>query len=109
MAGVTQDRDPAVAALHAGAMVVDGTCSGDWWQEHFGDWLTGGACACVVSMAAWESCRETVGLLGEMYRFIREHDELVLATSVQDIRDAKRDGRLAVVLHFQGTHPFEYD
>lgn len=101
---------PANAAeLHAEAIVVDGTCPGVWWRDQFATWLAGGTTACVVTVAAWESCRETIGLLGEMYRLIRDRDELVLATSVQQIRDAKRDGKLAAVLHFQGTQPLEYD
>lgn len=34
-------------------------------------------------------------------------DELVIATTVEQIRDAKRDGRVAVVLSFEGAGPIE--
>jgi membrane dipeptidase len=97
------------AAVHAGAMVIDGTCPVEWWQENRDLWRRGGTSACVVTVAAWESCRDTVGLIAEMYRRIEADDGLVLATDAAHIRDAKRDGRLAVVLQFQGTHPLEYD
>lgn len=96
-------------AAHSDAIVIDGTCPGEHWREAFSSWPSGGASACVVSVAAWESCRETMDRLGEMFRMVRESDELRLATSTADIRTAKRDGKLAVVLHFQGTCPFEYD
>lgn len=96
-------------AVHAAAVVIDGTCPGEHWQESYSAWTAGGTTACVVSVAAWESCRETVAILGQFHRLIRERDELVLATGTEDIRAAKRDGKLAVILHFQGTHPFEYD
>jgi membrane dipeptidase len=96
-------------AVHSGAFVIDGTCPGEHWREAFPAWASGGACACVVSVAGWESCRETMDLLGQIFRLVRERDELCLATKTADIRAAKRDGKLAIVLHFQGTGPFEYD
>ncbi len=105
--------DPHLAAdalaLHSSTIVIDGTCPGEHWSEAFSSWVAGGASACVVSVAAWESCRETMGLIAEAYRTVREHDSLCLATDTAGIRAAKRDGKLAAVLHFQGTHPFEYD
>jgi len=42
---------------HSGALVIDGTCPGEHWREAFPSWIAGGASACVVSVAAWESCR----------------------------------------------------
>src|SRR5690242_21588917 len=47
--------------------------------------------------------------LGDIFRMVRESNNLCLATATTDIRAAKRDGKLAIVLHFQGTCPFEYD
>jgi membrane dipeptidase len=96
-------------AVHSEAVVIDGTCPGEHWSETFSSWISGGASACVVSVAAWESCRETMDRLGDAFRVVRESDELCLATKAADIRAAKRDGKLAAVLHFQGTGPFEYD
>ncbi len=94
---------------HSDAIVIDGTCPGEHWKETFSFWTAGGASACVVSVAAWESCRETMDRIGEVLRLVREKDELSLATGTADIRAAKRDGKLAAILHFQGTCPFEYD
>nr|WP_246211392.1 membrane dipeptidase [Phytoactinopolyspora alkaliphila] len=79
-------------------------------MEKLATWRTGGTTCCVVTFVAFESCREAVSLLGRAHRFIRERpDELVQVTSVEQIRQAKRDGRLAVVSQFQGTHALEYD
>ena len=96
-------------AVHSEAIVIDGTCPGEHWRDAFSSWIAGGASACVVSVAGWESCRETMGVLGDTFRMIRDKDELLLAADTAGIRAAKRDGKLAVVLHFQGTGPFEYD
>lgn len=96
-------------AVHSEAIVIDGTCPGEHWNEAFPSWLAGGASACVVSVASWESCRETMDRVGEIFRLVRDSDQLRLVTRTADIRAAKRDGKLGVVLHFQGTCPFEYD
>ncbi|TDC10341.1 membrane dipeptidase [Nonomuraea longispora] len=97
-------------ALHDSAIVVDGTCPGYHWRERLQTWIDGGATCCVVSFVAFEDCRRAVSLLAEAFRYLRERpDRLVLATSAEQIRQAKRDGRLAVVLHFQGTHALEYE
>jgi membrane dipeptidase len=105
--------DPAQAAdtlsAQSDAIVIDGTCPGEHWQEAYSSWSSGGASACVVSVAGWESCRETMDRISEVYQLVRETDELCLATEAAGIRAAKRDGKLAAVLHFQGTGPFEYD
>ena len=45
---------------------------------------------------------------GEIYHFIEQHSEdLVLAKSVADIYQAKKDGKIALVLGIQGTDYFE--
>jgi membrane dipeptidase len=111
-ADVTETESRATAealSLHSTAIVIDGTCPGAHWQEASSAWAAGGTTACVVSVAAWESCRETMDRIGEIYRLVRSSDQLSLATDVSAIRAAKRAGQLAAILHFQGTAPFEYD
>jgi len=56
--------------------VIDGACPGDHWRESFSSWASGGASACVVSVAAWESCRETTDLIGDVLRLVRRREEL---------------------------------
>ena len=46
--------------------------------------------------------------IAEHRRFVRERSETcVLAESVEEVLQAKREGKLAVGFHFQGTAPFE--
>jgi membrane dipeptidase len=106
---VTNSHLADLPQAHSDAIIIDGTCPGEHWSEAYSSWSAGGASACVVSVAAWESCRETMDRIGEFFRLVRESDELRLATDTAGIRAAKRDGKLAAVLHFQGTCPFEYD
>jgi membrane dipeptidase len=96
--------------LHADAVVLDATCPIEHWTDHNAAWREGGATCCAVTVASTESARETLRTIAWMYALLRERpSELRLATSVEDILEAKRRGELAVVLHFQGTEPIEYD
>lgn len=96
--------------LHADAIVIDGTCPLarahrylDWYKE-------GGVTAAVVTAGGvWShvGAGETLKGLGSWLRLVRSRDDLLLAERASDIEAAKRDGRMALVLHFQGTEPFE--
>jgi len=96
--------------LHHDSIVVDAACPGEYWTENLDQWLTGGATCCFVTVATTESCRDAMGAIASFYQLARESaDRVVVATTTEEIRQAKRDGKLAVVLQFQGTHPIEYD
>lgn len=96
--------------LHESSILVDGTCPGDYWALNFDRWLRGGATCCVVTVATTQSCRDTMEEIASFHKLLRDNDDrLVLATTTAEIRQAKLDGKLAVVMQFQGTHPIEYD
>jgi membrane dipeptidase len=115
------DRAPAAAAeiseharsLHDSSVIVDACCPGEYWIKNFPKWLEGGTTCTVFTIAATDSCRDTMANIARFYKFYnlsRQYDgPLVLATTTDEIRQAKADGKLAVVLQFQGTHPIEYD
>jgi membrane dipeptidase len=96
--------------LHADALIVDAVCPSEHWRHHIGCWPAGGVTACVVTAASTHTAREAFSNLAGLHALIRERPgELRLATSVADIRAAKRDGQTAVVLHFQGAEAVEYE
>jgi membrane dipeptidase len=96
--------------LHADALIVDAVCPEEHWRAHGGTWLAGGVTACVVTAASTHTAREALSNLAGRHALIRARPgELRLATSVADIRAAKRDGETAVVLHFQGAEAVEYE
>jgi membrane dipeptidase len=91
-------------------MVIDGTCPGDHWRDAYETWREGGVSCCVVSVAVSVDCRTAIAQMAELFRFVRERaDTLVIADSTRAIETARKNGLLAVVLQFQGTHPLEYD
>jgi membrane dipeptidase len=99
--------------LHDSSVIIDACCPGEYWVKNFPKWLDGGASCTVFTIAATQSCRDTMALIAKFYKFYnlsQQYDgPLVLATTTDDIRAAKANGKLAVVLQFQGTHPIEYD
>ncbi|MEN8582762.1 dipeptidase [Burkholderia sp. RS01] len=98
------------SALHRSSIIVDGTCPGDHWSKNFDQWIAGGATCCVVTVTSTESARDTMTALADLFKLLRDNgDRLVLATTTEEIRQAKVDEKLAVVIQFQGTHPIEYD
>jgi membrane dipeptidase len=108
--GAGKPMDPEVTDLHAGAVVVDGTCPDAHWLNEYQTWREGGTTCCVVTVASTEDMHATMTKLGRFFRFVREHaDEILMVTGAEDIRAAKADGRLGVLIQFQGTDPIEYD
>lgn len=106
----TTGTDERAQALHGSSIIVDATCPGVYWTANYSQWIDGGTTCCFVTIASTDSCRVAMTNIASLYRLIRHNqDRLVLATTTGNIRQAKNDGKLAVVMQFQGTHPIEYD
>ena len=91
------------------AVIIDGTCPGDTWRASYQDWIDGGFAGCVLSVGGMASCSETCAGVGDVYRVIREDPRLELALTADDVRRAHETGRLAVLLHLQGTQELGED
>lgn len=79
-------------------------------RPRFEEWRRGGLSCVHVTVAIWESARETLSVLGRWNRLLHENRDLIaLATSADDIDAIARSGRTAVVFGFQDTSPFEDD
>ena len=100
-------------ALHHEAVVIDGACpmvNPREIKRHLPALRAGGVTCTVGTVASIESARGALGQVAAWYPRARAFpDDLVLASSAADIEAAKRTGRVAVVLQFQGGNPFEYD
>lgn len=79
-------------------------------RARFLEWRAGGVSCVHVTVAIWESARETLTALGEWNRLFEENADLVaLAKTADDIEEIARSGRTAVVYGFQDTSPLEDD
>ena len=72
------------------------------------DLVAGGVDAVLATAASIEGFRETADVLGAWLRLEAAGlDGVALARSVADVRRARADGQIAVVLHLQGGNPIE--
>jgi membrane dipeptidase len=95
--------------IHREAIVIDAACPGPYWRAHRDDWVAGGATACALTVGWPGPVREALYDIADLFRIVRETSGLRLAMSAADIRAAKAEGELAVILHFQGAEPVEYE
>ena len=99
-----------MSTLHDDATVVDGLQISKWDRDTLEELRTGGVTGVNATCAVWEGPEETMRAVGEWYQLAARHDDLmVLAESADDIRKAKTEGRVAVLLGFQNTSPFGDD
>ncbi len=96
--------------LHAQATVVDGLQINNWSAEVLRELRAGGIHGVNATCAVWEGPTETLRLIGDWCQLQAAHPDLLrLVTSTQEIRQAKEDGPVGVLLGFQNTSPFADD
>ncbi len=94
--------------IHDDAIIFDGLIVSNWSEAVFRDMRRGGLTGANCTCSVWEGFRDTMLNIGQWNGWFRDHAELIVkARSVADIRQAKRDGRTAIVLGFQNTSAFE--
>ncbi|KAA0977083.1 membrane dipeptidase [Paeniglutamicibacter gangotriensis] len=98
------------AALHGTATIVDGLQISNWDRTTLEELRSGGISGVNATCAVWEGPADTLKAIGDWYQLAAKNPDLVtLATSSEQIRQAKLDGRIAVLLGFQNTSPFGDD
>jgi membrane dipeptidase len=92
------------AELHEDAIVIDTTCPLarihkylDWYRE-------GGATAIAPTITgASGNARSGFAMIGGWHRYVRERDDTLIVRQAEDIELAKREGKVGLILHCQGT------
>ncbi len=92
------------AELHADAIVIDTTCPLarihkylDWYRE-------GGATAIAPTITgASGNARSGFAMIGGWHRYVRERNDALIVHQAEDIEQAKREGKVGLILHCQGT------
>lgn len=98
------------ASVHQRATVVDGLQINNWSRRVLEEVRAGGISGVNATCAVWEGPEETLRNIGDWCQLQAKHpDLLTLATTAEEVRAAKADGRVAVLLGFQNTSPFADD
>ncbi|WP_405914074.1 dipeptidase [Streptomyces sp. NBC_00963] len=95
---------------HEDLVVVDGLEINNWDRKVLEELRTGGVSGVNATCAVWEGPGETIRAIGDWYQLARDNDDVVvLAGTAAEIRAAKAEGKVAVLLGFQNTSPFGDD
>jgi membrane dipeptidase len=101
---------PSSTAATGRPLLIDAMQYSNPDRSRFQEWKEGGVGCVHVTLAIWESARETLSVIGAWNRLLEQNSDLVaLATSAADIEKIAASGRTAVVYGFQDTSPFEDD
>jgi len=97
--------------LHKQSIIIDGTCPLANYKEYWQIYYQGGVTviAGTINLPP-ELTRDTIRRVGNWIAKIRKNkDKMLQVTSVEDIFRAKKENKLGIIFHFQGSTPFETD
>ena len=105
------EPDVTARRLYDDAIVIDGLNVSNWDSPAvFRSLQAGGVTAINATIATWENYAETMDTIaGWLRRFGEYEDVLTLVRTVGDIRRAKQDGKVGIILGFQNATPIEND
>lgn len=91
-------------------LVFDGLQISNWDRATLEEARSGGVHGIHATCAVWEGTQDTIRNISDWYALEREnHDIVSLVKSAADIREAAKSNKLAVLLGFQNSSPFEQD
>lgn len=93
--------------LHSRAIVVDAVCPLLYEPWHVDRYINGGVTVAAPTVGSTTSTRQALDNVALWHRLCRERDDLLLVRKASDVLCAKEEGKLGIVLHFQGTDPLE--
>jgi membrane dipeptidase len=96
-------------SIHDDAVVIDATCPLLYDLGRFREYQRGGVTVACPTVLPDGGPAGTLKRLGAWHRLIREEKSLMLVRTVADIAEAKKSGRMGIMLHFQGADPIEND
>jgi membrane dipeptidase len=95
------------STLHHDALVIDGLNISRWGPETFQAMHQGGLTAVNCTCCVWEGFVETMEAVAQWKQWFREYpDILTQVFSTADIRRARGNGRVGVILGWQNTSGF---
>lgn len=91
-------------------LIIDGAQYCRYSEKVFRELRAGGVTAIQVTICYHETFREVIANIAQWNRWFQEFPDLIVAArSADDVLQAKRDGRTAVIFGFQNPSPIEDD
>jgi membrane dipeptidase len=96
------------STLHDDLVVFDGLVISKWSREVFEDMRKGGLSGANCTCSIWEGFRGTMENLARWQGWFAEHDDILLQVrKASDIRRAKDEGKVGIVLGWQNITAIE--
>ncbi len=96
------------STLHAEAIVIDGLQCSDFDRALFEEALRGGVTAINCAAVLWENFHDGIDYVSMWKRLVRDNADIVtLVRTTDDIRAAKKAGKLGIIIGWQNTSPIE--
>lgn len=93
---------------YADSIIINGLDYSVLTREYLEKFKASGCTAANVTVTALQNCWETMYRLGEWFRMFEQNQDLVQQVfSVEDIRKAKKEGKVALIVGFQNTSPID--
>jgi microsomal dipeptidase-like Zn-dependent dipeptidase len=91
-------------------LVFDGLQISNWDRATLEEVRSGGVHGIHATCAVWEGTQDTIRNISDWYALERENSDIVsLVRSAKEIREAAATNKMAVLLGFQNSSPFEQD
>lgn len=109
MKRLTDKEEKRAMELHRRSIVIDALNASIMDEEYFLKMQQGGVTATNYTVAMNQNLSETTKLIAQMYRQIDASDVATLIENTTDIRQAKKEGKVGIILGFQSVGPLEGD
>ena len=87
-----------------GRIVIDTACPLARIHKYLDRYREGGAAAIALTITgASGNARSGFAMIGGWHRYVRERDDALIVHQAEDIEQAKREGKVGLILHCQGT------
>lgn len=94
--------------VHATSIVIDAVCPLVMEDPQYLDWYReGGVTVLAPTVGSTENAHTTLRRIAAWHRWVNEREHLQWIRRAGDVELAKRNNRLGVYLHIQGTDPIE--
>ncbi len=91
-------------------MIIDGLQYSRWDRSIFEQMRQGQVTTVHVTIAYWETCRETLINIGHWNRLFEQHADLIMPIkTAADVRQAQAEEKTGIVFGFQNCSPIEDD
>lgn len=97
-----------MTSLHDSLTVIDGLIISNWSREVFEAMHAGGVTAANCTCCVWENFHHTMMNIAQWKRWFVEHGDIIMQVRTgADIRRAKQEGKVGILLGWQNTAGIE--